>query len=243
MNIHLVSDLHLELSKTYPTYLQDVKADILVLAGDIGKPFTDKYSNFIDYCAKLFSHVIVVAGNHEYYQSKLKKSMMDIDNKIKEICSNYNNVYFLQRDSIIINNVQFIGCTLWSYCDKHANKTNDFVNIKHMTYATYVQLHMSDRKYLEQTLNNKVCEKVVVITHHTPSYTLINPKYKGDCANSFYASHMDDIVGKATMWLCGHTHSSINTTINDCQCVINAYGYPGETREETGFNKELLLVI
>lgn len=240
MRIHLVSDLHLELSKSYPTYLSKVEADTLVLAGDIGKPFTDKYENFIDYCAKLFKHVIIVAGNHEYYQSKLKKSMLEIDNRIKEICDKHDNTYFLQRSSIVIDNIRFVGCTLWSLCEKYANKTNDFDNIKHMTIATYLQLHMSDSKYLDNILDTTTYFTVVV-THHVPSYKLINSKYKGDITNSFYASHLDHIISKANVWLCGHTHSSLNMVINNCQCVINAYGYPSERREDTGFDPDLII--
>ena len=78
--IRLLPDLHLELmlpSKCKNINLEDLfsdsstewKEEILVLAGDIGDPFSPFYSKFIKLCSSSFGNIVLVAGNHEYYNS------------------------------------------------------------------------------------------------------------------------------------------------------------------------------
>ena len=110
MKIRLLSDLHLEMRKFAP--LQMVfkkKADVVILAGDIGNPYTDDYKKLIEYCSSTHEKVIVVCGNHEYYN---KRTMSKIDSKIRQLCADEDNIHFLQTDSVIHNKVKFIGCTL-----------------------------------------------------------------------------------------------------------------------------------
>lgn len=42
----------------------------LALLGDIGNPCLVNYGYFIDYYSKLFEHILIIAGNHEYYSGK-----------------------------------------------------------------------------------------------------------------------------------------------------------------------------
>ncbi len=245
--IHLVSDLHLEKWKTIPIYLQHVEADILVLAGDIGHPFSQIYHQLISMCAQQFKHVILITGNHEYYKTEELKSMEDIDERVQHIANQYPNVYFLNRQAIVIDHLVFIGCTLWSLPEKklfHMNYiTSDFRNIKDMNISRYRDLFMINRNYIRSTMMKYKHHKIVVVTHHVPSYKFMVPKYRNDTKRSFYASNLEHLIKNADYWLCGHTHNSCYLHIHQCHCYVNSYGYPHETHHITHFNPHLIIDV
>jgi len=53
--------------------------------------------------------IIYIAGNHEYYGSSIKEQ----DELLREECKKYG-IHFLQRDTVKIDGVTFVGCTLWT---------------------------------------------------------------------------------------------------------------------------------
>ena len=133
MLIALCSDLHLEFSDINITNEQ--KADVLILSGDImtaqnlhefkaddpiipisftqrGK--AERFRNFLGRVSKEFSHVIYIAGNHEFYHGKYP----DAYDWHKEECDVFGNVYFLEMQTKEIDNVVFIGATLWTDMNK-----------------------------------------------------------------------------------------------------------------------------
>ena len=120
--IHLISDIHHEFLKNIVdvkvpyiiNYNEKIKT-VCILAGDIGHPHKKLYGDFISDLKKKFNYVIVIAGNHEYYSTKEQKYTMEqIENQIEYICDKYG-AFFLNKSTIIIENVKFIGCTLWSF--------------------------------------------------------------------------------------------------------------------------------
>jgi predicted phosphodiesterase len=89
-SIQIMSDLHVE----FPTVLErlppfEVKAPVLALLGDIGCPGkTDKYERFILSQADRFELVLVVAGNHEYYNAEYYTAK----EQIRKICAQRTNI-------------------------------------------------------------------------------------------------------------------------------------------------------
>ena len=257
MFIRLLSDIHLELSthvnRLVKRLIPNVSIDsttrhtsttgptILVLAGDIGNPFTDNYKMFLSKIARHYDHVFVVTGNHEYYQVDSDNSHLTMDEVNKFVALTAHsipNVHFLNHDSFIINKVRFLGCTLWTKSDpKLAKYMNDYNRIPWMTPALCQQLHDNDVAWLCSELDkDEITEeynKTVVITHHLPSYKIIADKYRGDPMNSFFATNLDDLVKKADIWCCGHSHTAKLIKIGKCECYLNPVGY---SQEFTGFN-------
>ena len=85
-NIRVVSDVHLEHYNTPPNFRDIITPginDILCLLGDIGNPYQELYESFITWCKQNFSIVLVIAGNHEYYNSSLDST----NNLIEKICN------------------------------------------------------------------------------------------------------------------------------------------------------------
>jgi len=103
MKLHILSDLHLEFGPFTPP---ETDADIVLLAGDIhlGK-------RGLDWAATTFADkpVLYVLGNHEYYGKALPK----LTHSLVELAAN-TNVEILERSSLQIDGVRFLGCSLWT---------------------------------------------------------------------------------------------------------------------------------
>lgn len=266
--IQYISDIHLEFYKKLSSLPQiSVQSDILVLAGDIGYPTTTLYWDFLEQQARRFKHILLITGNHEYYHTKnaIKKGkVLDIHTMDELIASELNrrelkNIHFLHygNDFVIIDNICFIGTTLWSHIPDEAtyevlHRMNDYKNIfikdsenslQNITPSDINALYLKQKDDLINTLANTsksdAIEKIVVITHHLPSFELINPKYQTSELkelNYAFASNIldtldDELKIKIDLWICGHTHSPESKMVNGVQCVINPIGYPGENKK------------
>ena len=120
MKIFLTSDIHTEhVQKNfnprldYPWLRFNVPddTDVIVLAGDIGNQ-----TDGLEWAAHHFKGkpIIYVAGNHEYYDADIS-ILPDLRAKARAL-----GIHFLENESVIINGVRFLGCTLWTdfnqYC-------------------------------------------------------------------------------------------------------------------------------
>lgn len=118
MKIQLLSDLHLE---AHPHWKAELApgADLLVLAGDIGSYQPGSQLVDSDFGLGQFSPhngwptpVIFVPGNHEY-------DGMDFDeahSRLRETCARLGLIW-LERETLVMGAVRFVGTTLWSDFD------------------------------------------------------------------------------------------------------------------------------
>jgi predicted phosphodiesterase len=252
-NIQYISDIHLEFYKTLKSIPEiPVNADILVLAGDIGYPTMPIFWDFLELQCRRFTHIILVAGNHEYYNTNTAISkgriltMEEMDELIRSEIARRElaNVHFLQCETIIIDDIQFVGATLWT--DIPREKTVNVVE----TMSDYSRIFIQDEK--TQTIHTVSVEalntlhrkhrqflysqetragKTVFITHHLPSYSMINAKYIDNPINCAFASDtLHTVPVKPDVWICGHSHTAFNDIIDGVHCVMNPIGYPGENK-------------
>ena len=112
MKIQYASDLHLEMSANR-RYMQNIPFeamdDVLVLAGDIGY-LCDKTMpcpKFGEWASASYHEVLIVPGNHEYYQNY--DILANGDSWSREILP---NVHYHQNRVVRIDNVDFILSTL-----------------------------------------------------------------------------------------------------------------------------------
>jgi len=96
---------HLELSN-------DDNADVLVLSGDIcvAKNFGPDYDLFFQDASRLFKNVVYLMGNHEHYNGDFATS----ESTIRAALKRYSNIHFLERSAVTIDDVTFIGGTMWT---------------------------------------------------------------------------------------------------------------------------------
>jgi predicted phosphodiesterase len=125
MNIQLLSDLHLE-AQPHWVAQPTPGADVLVLAGDIGSYQPGSQLGDTDFGLGRFSPlagwptpVLFVPGNHEY-------DGMDFDAahvRLRQTCERLG-LLWLERESLVLGGVRFVGTTLWSDFDALAPATD-----------------------------------------------------------------------------------------------------------------------
>ena len=281
MKIKVVSDLHLEFSDI--NIKNDEGCDVLILSGDImvAQDLHDHpemsygmYSNanladlgrrqatalrFRDFLKRVsfqFPHVVYVAGNHEFYHGKWNQTLT----VLAEECAKHPNIYFLERGFKKIDDVIFVGGTLWTDMHKadpltlHAARDmmNDFRLIRKefdgytkLKPADTVYRHRDTLGYIEEIVGRKEVERYVVVGHHSPSTKSIHPHYAGDyLMNGCYHSSLEEFImdrPQIKLWTHGHTHHPFDYMIGETRIVCNPRGYDGY--EETSWNPNIVLEI
>ena len=126
MKIQLLSDLHFEVDPSFkPTPAPG--ADLLILAGDIGaRPDTPMAGHGApDWHLTRFSPVlghwpvpvIYLPGNHEYDGQDFD----ECNAALRDLADALGFIW-LERESIVIAGIRFIGTTLWSDFDAFADQ-------------------------------------------------------------------------------------------------------------------------
>lgn len=281
MKIAVCSDLHLEFEDID---LQNTEgADVLILSGDImiaedlhqhpndpptvTSPYAPyqnlgarqmaamRFRNFLKRCSDAFPHVVYVAGNHEFYHGKWKASLQDL----RDTCAQLPNVYFLERDVKVIDDVTFIGATLWTDMNKgdpltlHAinDMMNDFKIIRNDEHG-YTKLrpahamyrHQQTIAYLKAILPDMKDRKIVFVGHHAPSKQSTHPKYKNDyLMNGGYSSDLSEFImdhPQIKLWTHGHTHDPFDYMVGSTRIVCNPRGYAGWDENADRFQLKFL---
>ena len=253
MKLQIVSDIHLELLNKFPSLL--ITGDYLALCGDIGYPKQPLYQQFISYVSENYKGVFVIAGNHEYYNSKTV--YRDMKDKIRSLCSQFSNVYFLDNDAIEIENYVILGTTLWSHIPNVAireisNGINDYAKIKYfdpftdrkrpITPLMTNQWHSTAVEWLKEQIAKYSDKKIIVLTHHAPLATgTSDPQYEGKIYNYAFATDLEYLIQPPiVLWAFGHTHYSVSREVNGVQLVSNQLGYKDET---TGYSSSLMIEV
>lgn len=265
MIVALASDIHLEFEDINLRNTEN--AEVLILSGDImvaedlhnhpevhpmdptnipnlgrRQSVALRFRDFLKRCSFQFPHVIYIAGNHEFYHGRWKASL----DHLREECAKFPNVYFLENDIKVINEVSFIGATLWTDCNKgdpltlHAltDMMNDFRIIRNDEHgytklrpAHIMHRHQQTLSYLKAVLPDMKDKKVVFVGHHTPSYQSIHDRYKKDyLMNGGYHSDLSEFIldhPEIKLWTHGHTHEPFDYMIGTTRVVCNPRGYSG----------------
>jgi Icc-related predicted phosphoesterase len=123
MKIAIASDVHLEFGDLILN--NEENADVLILSGDIcvaadfrkSDPYgilengkTNRYTDFFVRCANEFKNVIYVAGNHEHYGGDYAETFTIL----REYLGSISNLHILDKEHVVIDDVTFIGGTLWT---------------------------------------------------------------------------------------------------------------------------------
>jgi len=239
-------------------------ADVLVLAGDIHLGIQAK--QWLIERLTEYKHVIYVAGNHEYYHGNFDQ----VNTELRQMAVALNNLgggnfYFMNNDVVEIENVKFIGTTMWTdFFGKNAlhmynveKGLNDYRIIK-KTYTstktgnnktrrlsasdTYIENSVA-RIFLEDELAKDNDKVKFVITHHAPSRKSIYKYYDGDSLNAGYVSDFDELVNQSDVWIHGHTHKSFDYKIGNGRVICNPRGYFSFRDQNPDFKDELVVEV
>ena len=261
MFIKPLSDLHNEFNQFILPSSPHDKDTILILAGDVGVVSKiGTISNLLIQAAQQFKQVLYVFGNHEHYAGHINRSHIIVNDYIKTL--NLPNVHILENDLFEIDDVVFLGATLWTDFDNKNSNTminatmmmNDYRMIKRLHKNESVRLlpqhildiHLKSRKMLVTNIKKfkKQNKKVVVITHHAPCELSIEAQYKGDALNGAFYTNLSDIIMTTNpeMWIHGHMHNTSDYTLGNCRIIANPRGYlPSQPNKQ--FEPTLLIEI
>lgn len=157
MNIQLLSDLHLE---SHPHFSAQplAGADVLVLAGDIGSYQHNSDLTRLsvpDFGLARFSPrpvheggaawptpVIFVPGNHEYDGLEFDEAHQ----RLRQACERWGLIW-LEQESVVLQGVRFVGCTLWSDFDALSSAAGTAANAAAAPGALAEQLKARDKAF------------------------------------------------------------------------------------------------
>jgi Icc-related predicted phosphoesterase len=252
MKILVMSDLHLEHGPRWSLPDALPEHDVVVLAGDIhGTP-----EDAVEWAEHSFMKpVVYVPGNHEYYGGAIsKRTEAGILHAID------SDVHIFDRDSVVIDGVKFVGCTLWTDFElfgmrhielcmaRSAASINDFRLIRDFSPSDARKRDVLDRGFIKSELSRPMAGRTVVVTHHAPHPFSIEDKYKSDMTSAAFASDLTGLIEQyqPSLWIHGHMHASSDYRVGDTRIVCNPKGYGphafGATHENGGFEMKIVEV-
>ena len=236
MKIQLLSDLHLE---THPLFVPEPApgADVLVLAGDIGSYQQGHRMHDAHFGLEAFSPlpqyggwptpVIFVPGNHEY-------DLQDFDaahQRLKASCE-LLGIHWLERETLELGGVRFVGTTLWSDFDALAmhqglhdpgpalklrdkafraanfylGKTGGTRHEQPFLAEAVREQALVCQDWLRSALQSPFDGPAVAVTHFAPSLHSADRRYGLTPGTAGFCNVLDDLLPLADLWLHGHLH-------------------------------------
>jgi 3',5'-cyclic AMP phosphodiesterase CpdA len=258
MKLAICSDLHLEFVDII--LKNDQSADILILGGDIcvAQDITPRVMEFFQRVSMEFPQTLYVMGNHEHYGGNYPRTGEIIQDMLLSL--NIQNIHLLDRSTFTLDNMLFIGGTLWTDFNRRDPTTiqaastimNDYRGVKntddktswkflphhalheHEDMLNYVRLVLANRRAGDNHGRN-----VVVVGHHAPSFQSIALQYQRDkIMNGCFASDLSEFIldhPEIVLWTHGHTHDEFDYQIGDTRVVCNPRGYHGYEARANNF--------
>ena len=269
MKIALASDVHLEFGDL--DFDNTDSADVLILGGDIcvanditqrdpyntmGEEYrSNRFHAFFQRCCDRFPHVIFIVGNHEHYHGDFAKTVPHF----KDVLGYLPNLHILEKETFVLNDVTFIGGTLWTDMNKRSIRTlheisrmmNDFRCVDNsakdsdqrgwnsrFTTTDAADDHDAMLEYIRLMIEGKWDQKFVIVGHHAPSRLSTHPRYAHEAImNGGYSSELDDFIldhPQIKLWTHGHTHEDFDYCIGSTRILCNPRGYVNyEERADT----------
>ena len=244
MRLHILSDLHLEFDPSFRP--PAAGADVLILDGDIA-PGTDGLGAFADSAIP----VVYVPGNHEYYGADLETTERRIRRYARDV-----GIHLLDRDELVLNGVRFLGATLWTdfnldgvdliprALEEAKRQVLDFRLIRYrdrlLIPEDTIDFHREAVRWLAQKLASPFAGQTVVITHHAPHPRSVHARFQGNVVNPAFVSDLTPLMGKAALWIHGHTHDSFDYEVAGTRVICNPKGYLDENRS---FRPDLTITV
>ena len=243
MNIQLLSDLHLE---AHPHFVPEPApgADVLVLAGDVGSYQEGSQLADQDFGLARFSPlplgagwptpVLFVPGNHEYDAQDFDEAHA----RLRSTCDRLG-IAWLERETLVMQGVRFVGTTLWSDFDALADHEGSAdlgrrlkLREKAFRAANFYLRKTGGTRYGEPFLaeamraQGLLCQQwlaealavpfagpTVAITHFAPSLLSADPRYGLVPGTAGFCNALDGLLPRASLWLHGHLHAPSDYTV------------------------------
>lgn len=275
MRIQLFSDLHLE---RYPAFQPEIRldADVIVLAGDIGSYQSGSRLTGTDFGLGRFSpalgvtraQVLYVPGNHEYDGLEFDEAHA----RLRATCERLG-ITWLDRETVTIGHVRFIGTTLWADFDalaggheltrqlqlrEKALRAANFYLSKNTTLRAgepvlaegWRSMALDCQAWLRAALAVPFEGVTVAVTHFAPSLKSADPRYGVSPGTAGFCNALDELLPLANVWMHGHLHCMNDYVVSGAEA-----GRPWSCRvvanplgylskgEQEGFRPELVIEL
>ena len=258
MKINVISDLHLDFAD-----LVLPGGDVLILSGDIcearhlkkdmynpdmvllpnerADQRPDRFYRFFEEECSKYREVVMVMGNHEHYGFQYQKTYAHIAANLPD------NIVLLENQTHTIDDVVFVGATLWTDMNKEDELTmwhmksmmndykqvtmfNEVKNVYHrLTPEKTVADFYRSRDYIKTVVEGRYDQKFVVVTHHAPTKVSTHPRYVNDTMmNGAYSSDLSKFIlenPQIKLWTHGHTHDPFDYMVGSTRVICNPRGY------------------
>lgn len=208
----------------------------MALLGDIGWIHEESYWDFVRQCATTYDYVLLLLGNHEYYEQCIQEVPTQFRQELYRRC--ISNVVFLENETAEFDNVVFWGSTLWTRPTWEAFESmNDRFYIKdkstpsqQLSISTIHSVHHRAVQSLRQELTTPIPNKpYVLLSHHGPLMECNGSAYSKSYRTSGYVNQLDEfLVPPVIAWFYGHTHQNMSFIKKNILIATNALGYPKE---------------
>lgn len=242
MHLQVFSDLHADVRKTKPiTVAPDI--DAVVVAGDVCEGAERGFA-WLRRIVPMHVPIIAVMGNHEFYHRTWRLEVAEAH----RVAPHYG-VHLLEDETVTINGVRFIGCSLWTdyrlfgeaKADLAMRRAREGLNDhRRITWMKKpwrrfrpkeaLFLHQCSRTFLELTLAMPCDDPTVVVTHHAPHVGSLHPNYRDDLLSAAYVSDLSFVIenGQPDLWIHGHVHHSFDYQVGVTRMLCNPHGYGDE---------------
>lgn len=240
----------------FPPSMDDDMETTFVIAGDIwtdgrfaNRQWQDgSHDTWIARMSRRFKYIVCVLGNHDYWDRNVLYEAQKIKESIK--AQGLTNVFLLERDAVVLDQVKFIGGTLWTDFNRHdpmvmhmaPSIMNDY---KYMRYgrdyrrcrpSDLYEIHMNTKSFIFENAKRDYPEqKVAVVTHMAPSYQSVSHNYRQPwhaTMNYLYYTDLEKRImadgQDIDYWFHGHMHHSDSYYIGNVNVIINARGCSSE---------------
>jgi predicted phosphohydrolase len=256
MKVRLISDFHTEfwgrdgdlsvfpgLVYRYIPHLPQDKATVLVCAGDMGtyRGYETTYQLLLALLAPRFRKIIMIPGNHSYYNST------GIWGNEKKFWNNHylpENVAYADDEVVTVGDIVFVCSCMWTdfhhsdpkAMERATYQMNDFRLIyvepeeslrRPITPEMTVARHLHSVAFIRGALEKHRGKRCVVVTHHAPSPRSISLQYQGDSLNPAFFTDLTNLIleYQPLTWVHGHMHDSQRYHIGQTQIICNPLGY------------------
>lgn len=249
--IQILSDLHLEVIKSYDVFEIIPKAPYLALLGDIGNMtlHKDECLGFLIRQLQQFRAVLFVPGNHEAYHSNWPDTLAVLRTFEEHVRNDASLGEFVLLDRGVFrvpdSDLVILGCSLFSHVPLEFEQAvrmglNDFHYIKDWDVKAHNEAHGRDLAWLNAqvaALEQEPNVKIAIFSHWSPSQDAraIEPRHVGSRISSAFSTDLSGekcfTSGRVKVWASGHTHFNYDFMVERAdsagplRLLTNQYGY------------------
>ena len=257
MKLWIISDLHLEAFGWRPEDVPD--ADVCVVAGDVSVGLSWAVAWLRDQVVP-HMHCVLVAGNHEHYYTDVPWNLAAGREAAARVpgLQFLENDFWTHRGVRFVGATIWTDFALgaesqadvaWSMqAAAHGMRDYEVIRVPRdrarppgmagaiearFTPGDTLSMHRASRRYVSDVLALPFDGSTVVVTHHAPHPSSLDPAYAGDALNAAFASDLTEVIERwqPDLWVHGHVHCRSDYRVGRTRIVCNPRGYGGENPE------------